>query len=47
MVEALGIAVDRRPKGRPRKMESLTINKIVCVNILIIFENSYVKCGNN
>ena len=22
MVEALGITVDRRPKGRPRKMES-------------------------
>ena len=22
MVEALGIIVDRRPKGRPRKMES-------------------------
>jgi len=22
MIEALGIAVDRRPKGRPRKMKS-------------------------
>jgi len=22
MVEALGITIDRRPKGRPRKMES-------------------------
>jgi len=22
IVEALGIAIDRRPKGRPRKMES-------------------------
>jgi len=22
MVEALGIIIDRRPKGRPRKMES-------------------------
>jgi len=22
MVEALGISIDRRPKGRPRKMES-------------------------
>jgi len=22
MIEALGITIDRRPKGRPRKMES-------------------------
>jgi len=22
MIEALGIIIDRRPKGRPRKMES-------------------------
>ena len=28
MVEALGIIVDRRPKGRPRKRESETIEKI-------------------
>ena len=27
MVETLGITVDRRPKGRPRKMESQTIEK--------------------
>ncbi len=27
MVEALGIIIDRRPKGRPRKMESQTIEK--------------------
>ena len=28
MVEALGITIDRRPKGRPRKMENYTIEKI-------------------
>ena len=28
MVEALGIIIDRRLKGRPRKMESQTIEKI-------------------
>ena len=28
MVEALDITRDRRPKGRPRKMESQTIEKI-------------------
>ncbi|MBU4227720.1 hypothetical protein KJ599_08865 [bacterium] len=27
MVEALGITIDRRPKARPRKMESYTIEK--------------------
>jgi hypothetical protein len=27
MVEALGITIDRRPKGRPRKMKSKTIEK--------------------
>ena len=27
MVEALGITIDRRSKGRPRKMESQTIEK--------------------
>ena len=27
MVEALGIIIDIRPKGRPRKMESQTIEK--------------------
>jgi hypothetical protein len=31
MVEALGIIIDRRPKGRPRKMENYTIEKIGCV----------------
>jgi len=35
MVEALGITVDRRPKGRPRKMESQTIEKIGCVVVPI------------
>jgi hypothetical protein len=28
MVEALGIIIDRRPKGRPRRRESQTIEKI-------------------
>ena len=40
MIEALGITLDRRLKGRPRKMENQTIEKIGCVvpilNILII-----------
>ena len=31
MVEALGITVDTRPKERPRKTESQTIEKIGCV----------------
>ena len=31
MVETLGITIDRRPKGRPCKMESYTIEKIGCV----------------
>lgn len=31
MVEVLGIIVDRRPKGKPHKMESQTIEKIGCV----------------
>ncbi len=35
MVEALGIIIDRRPKGRPRKREGYTIGKIGCVSILI------------
>ena len=39
MVEVLGIIIDRRPKGRPRKMESKTIEKIgralILVNLLI------------
>ena len=36
MVEALGIIIIvRRPKGRPRKIESKTIEKIGCVPILI------------
>jgi hypothetical protein len=30
--EALGIAIGRRPKGRPRKRESYTIDKIGCVS---------------
>ena len=28
MVEALDITIDRRPKGRPLKMESKTIEKV-------------------
>ena len=35
MVEALGITMDRRPKGSTRKVESQTIEKIGCVVILI------------
>jgi len=36
MVEALGITIiDRRSKERPRKVESLTIEKIGCTSILI------------
>ena len=36
MVKALGIfIIDRRPKGRPHKMESQAIIKIGCVHILI------------
>jgi hypothetical protein len=31
MVEALGIIVDRHPKGRPRKRKKQTIGKITCV----------------
>ena len=31
IVEALGIIIDRRPKERPRKIESQTIEKIGCV----------------
>lgn len=30
MVDALGIIIDRRPKGKSRKMESQTIEKIGC-----------------
>ena len=41
MVEALGITVDRRPKGRPRKMENYTIEKIGCV--VPIFQKLGVK----
>jgi len=36
MVETLGIIIDRRPKERPRKMESYTIEKNrMCCPILI------------
>jgi hypothetical protein len=35
MVEALGIIIDRRPKGRHRKIKKLTIEKIGRVSILI------------
>jgi hypothetical protein len=37
MVEALGIIIDRCPKGRPRKKESQTIEKIGCVVLIIPF----------
>ena len=33
MVEALGIIIDRRPKERPRKMESQAIKKIGWVTL--------------
>ena len=35
MVDALGIIIDRRPKGRPRKMKSYTIEKNRMCPILI------------
>ena len=35
MVEALVIIINRRPKGRSRKMKNYTIEKIGCVSILI------------
>ena len=31
MIETLGITIDRGPKGKPRKMENKTIEKIGCV----------------
>ena len=34
MVEALGIIIDRHLKGRSRKIESQTIDKIGCVHFL-------------
>ena len=46
MVEALGITKDRHPKGRPRKMENKTIEKIGHVSILIsscIFLNDCIR----
>ena len=30
MIETLGITIDRRPEGRPRKRESQTIEKMGC-----------------
>jgi len=33
-VKTLGIIIDRHPKGRPRKMESKTIEKIGCSLLL-------------
>ena len=35
MVEALGIIIDRRPKGKPRKIEYKTTENIGFVSILI------------
>ena len=35
MVEGLGIIIDRRPKGKPRKIESQTIEKIGYILILL------------
>ena len=43
MVDTLGITIDRRPKGRPRKMESYTIEKIECVTILVKNSSTYIK----
>lgn len=31
MVETLGVTIDKRPKGRHRKMENKTIEKIGCI----------------
>jgi len=36
MVETLGITIDRRPKGIPRKVKSQAIEKIGCVLILLL-----------
>jgi hypothetical protein len=37
MIEILGITIiDRRSKGRPRKMENQTIEKIGCVAPILI-----------
>ena len=36
MVEALGITIDRRPKGRLRKMDGYTIEKIGCIPIFTL-----------
>jgi len=36
IVEVLGITIDRRPKGRLRKMENETIEKIGCVVPILI-----------
>jgi len=33
MVEALGVIIDRRLKGRLRKIESYIVEKIGCVSI--------------
>jgi len=35
-IDTLGITVNRRPKGRLRKMESQTIEKIGCVIPILI-----------
>jgi hypothetical protein len=40
MVEVLGIIIDRRPEGRPRKMENYTIEKIGCPYLNYIVKNS-------
>ena len=42
MIEALGIIIGRRPKGRPRKMESETIEKIDFIKFKYIFLNSKI-----
>ena len=33
IVDALGIIINRRPKGRPRERENYTIEKRVCAPI--------------
>jgi len=46
MVEALSIIIDRRPKGRPRKMESYTIEKnraYLFKLIIFIISFNYIK----
>jgi hypothetical protein len=36
MIETLSITIDRRPKGRLRKMDGYTIEKIGCIPIFTL-----------